>query len=368
MKKRRTIMIYLVSLVLLVSSSAFSVSAQTISIDPGNIEANQGESFTIDIKVDPEGTEISGAQYVLFFDSRILNATLQTQGSFLGGNTLPGEIDNLNGTVDYGEYKTGGSGVTNPGVLASITFEVIGTSGTSYLKFTDVILSDSDGEKIQDVTISHGSFSIKHEADDPTPAPQPSVSVNQIVAEEAHQMMEENPEEIILLDVRTKDEHDAEYIQMPEVELIHIPLSELESRLGEPDKSKKIVVYSGNGADSRTASEMIVQHDFEHVYNMLGGIEEWRINFPITSLFTPTPPSAIAPSVTPAPSPTAAASPTASPTLAAALPTTSPTLAPTPASTPMPPGEKSRLPGFEAVFAIMGLLMMTYLIPMMKKR
>ena len=344
MERRRTIMIYLVSLALLIGSLAFSVSAQTISIDPGSIEANQGDSFTIDIKVDPEGTAIYGAQYVLFFDSKILNATLQTQGTFLSGNTLPCKIDNLNGTVEYGEYRTGGDGVTNPGVLASVTFGVIGTSGTSYLKLSDVTLSDGDVE-IPDVTINHGSFSIKHEADDPTPAPQPSVSVNPIVAEEAHQMMEESPEEIILLDVQTKDEHDAEYIQMPEVELIHIPLSELESRLGEPDKSKKIIAYSGNGADSRTASEMLVQHDFEHVYNMLGGIEEWRINFPVISLFTPTPTPTDAPSTTPAPSPTAAASPT-----------TSPTLAPTPASTPILPGEKSGLPGFGAVFVIIGLL------------
>ncbi len=354
MERRRTIMIYLVSLVLLIGSLAFSVSAQTISIDPGNIEANQGESFTIDIKVDPEGTEISGAQYVLHFDSKILNATLQTQGSFLGGNTLSVEIDNLNGMVDYGEYKTGGSGVTNPGVLASITFEVIGTSGTSYLKLSDAILSDSGGNETQ-VTINQGSFSIKRGADDPAPATQPSVS--SIVAEEAHQMMEETPEETILLDVRTKGEHDAEHIQVPDVELIHIPLSELGSRLGEPDKSKKIIVYSKNGADSKTASEMLAQHGFEHVYNMLGGIEEWRINFPVISLFTPTPTPTVAPSVTPTPSPTAAASPTASPTLA-----------PTSASTPILPGEKSGLPGFEAVFAIIGLLITTYLISMMKNR
>lgn len=354
MERRRTIMIYLVSLALLLGSLAFSASAQTISIDPGNIEANQGDSFTIDIKVDPEGTEISGAQYVLYFDSKILNATLQTQGSFLGGNIIADEIDNHSGTVEYGEYKTGGSGVTNPGVLASVTFEVIGTSGTSYLKLSDVTLSDPDGTETQ-VTINQGSFSIKRETDDPTPTPQPSV--NPIVAEEAHQMMEETPEEIILLDVRTKDEHDAEYIWTPDAELMHIPLSELESRLGEPDKSKKIIVYSKNGADSRTASEMLAQHGFEDVYNMLGGIEEWRINFPVISLSAPTPTPTVAPSVTSTPSPTATASPTASPTLAS-----------TSASTPILPGEKSGLPGFEAMFAIIGLLMVVYLMPMMKKR
>jgi len=348
MERRRTIMLYLVSLTLLIGSLAFSASAQTISIDPRNIEANQGDSFTIGIKVDPEGTEISGAQYVLYFDSRILNATSQTQGTFLGGNIVADAIDNLNGTVEYSEYKTGGGGgVTDIGVLASITFEVIGTSGTSYLKLSDVILSDPEGYETQ-VAINQGTFSIKHEADDPTPAPQSSV--NPIVAEEAHQMIEETPEEIILLDVRTKDEHDAEYIRTPDAELMHIPLSELENRLDEPDKSKKIIIYSKNGADSRTASEMLAQHGFEDVYNMLGGIEEWRINFPVISLSAPTPTPTVAPSVTSTPSPTATASPTASPTLVS-----------TSASTPILPGEKSGLPGFEAVFAIMGLLMMTYL-------
>jgi rhodanese-related sulfurtransferase len=355
MEERRTILIYLVSLVLLISSLAFSASAQTIGIDPGNIEANHGDSFTIDIKVDPEGAEIYGAQYVLYFDSKILNATSQTQGTFLGGNIVADPIDNPNGTVEYSEYKIGG-GVTNTGVLASVTFEIIGTSGTSYLKLSDVILSDGDVE-IPDVTINHGSFSIKYGVDDPTPAPQPHI--NSIVAEEAHQMLEESPEEIILLDVRTKDEYDAEHIQMPEVLLIHIPISELESRLDELDKSTKVIIYSKNGADSSTASEILAQRGFKLVYDMLGGIEEWRINFPISALltshasYTPTPTVAIP--VTP--SLTVVASPTASPTLAS-----------TPASTPIPPGENAKLPGFGAVFAITGLLMMTYLMSKMENR
>jgi hypothetical protein len=192
---RRTILVGLTVLVSLTISLTFDASAQTMSIDPVNIEANHEDSFTIDITVDPEGTAISGAQYVLRFDSRILNATSQTQGSFFGGIVVANDIDNPNGTVNYGEYETSG-GVTNPGVLASVTFEVVGTSGTSHLILDGVVLSDPDGNEIQGVTKKHGSFSIKYEADDPTPAPQP-VSVNPIVAEEAHQMMEESLEEII---------------------------------------------------------------------------------------------------------------------------------------------------------------------------
>ena len=161
-------------------------------------------------------------------------------------------------------------------------------------------------------------------------------------------MMGETPEEIILLDVRTEDEYDAEHIQMPGVLLIHIPLSELKSRLDELDRSKKIIVYSRNGADSVTACDVLVQHGFELVYNMLGGIEEWKtLNFPTTTLFTPTLTPTATPSITPTPSPTVVASTTASPT---------------PASTPIPPGKRWGLPGFEVVFTIIGLLMVAYLI------
>jgi hypothetical protein len=59
---------------------------------------------------------------------------------------------------------------------------------------------------------------------------------------------------------------------------------------------------------------------------MLGGIEEWRINFPVSLQFAPTPAITVNPT-----------------------PDASSTVLPT-------PGEKRKLPGFEAVFAIMGLL------------
>ena len=155
-------------------------------------------------------------------------------------------------------------------------------------------------------------------------------------------MLEEEPEGIILLDVGTEEEYKEEHLP----DAINIPLSELESRIGELDKSKKIIVYCRSGDRSRTASGTLVQQGFENVYNMLGGIEEWKVYFSVTSLLTPTPAIAVTPSpvLSPSPSPTAAASPLVS------------------------PEGKWGLPGFEAAFTIMGLLVISYFVLKRKKR
>ncbi|MFZ2071218.1 MAG: rhodanese-like domain-containing protein [Halobacteriota archaeon] len=363
--ERRVTQIGLVSFVLLISV-AFSVSAEaaSISIEPRSIEAEQGDTFTINIQVDTEGAEIYGAQYVLYFDSGILNATLQTQGDFLrqdGATTYVAAniINNTPGKLEYGESRMGVErGVTNSGTLASITFEVTGTSGTSYFEFSNVILSDSDGVKIQNVTSNPGSFSIKKGADLTPLPPQPDIS--SIVVEEAHEMMEGTPAEIILLDVRPKAEYEAEHIDMPGVELKNIPKEELGNRLGELDKTKRIIVYSEIGSESRAASELLALNGFEHVYDMLGGIEEWeKLRFTVFRL--PVPTSAITGTPLPALSPSLSPSPTEV-VVSPAVP-----VSPTSTPTSVPEGE-SETPGFEVVFAITGLLTMAYFIKRRRRR
>jgi len=352
MKRRKAILVVLVFFVLLSSAAVVTAQAEpaVVSISPSNVEASQGQTFTVNITVDPKGNEICAAQYVLLYSSNnLLNATSQTQGTFLSQDGLEtivvaNIINNTLVKVDYGENRVSEGlehGVTNPGTLASITFEVIGTSGTSNLKLSDVILLDPNVKELE-TEINDGICTIGNATGEP--------AIADITVEDAHEMMEANPEEIILLDVRTKKEYEAEHIDMPRVELKNIPKDELENRVDELDKSKKIVVYCKTGADGRIASETLVQRGFENVYNMLGGIEEWRINFPVSSLLTltPTPPITVTPPLSPAPSPTptAAASPLASPT----------------------PEGAGGLPGFETVFAIMGLLAMSYLVIKRKRR
>ena len=84
-----------------------------------------------------------------------------------------------------------------------------------------------------------------------------------ISVEKAYELIESNPEEIILLDVRTEGEYNAEYIPGA----MNIPLSDLENRIDELDSSKVIIVYCKTGSRSRTASETLAQRGFI-VYNM----------------------------------------------------------------------------------------------------
>lgn len=333
MEKKRAILIGLVSIVLLnlAFSSGVQATPAVVSVSPAEVEVSQGDIFTIDITIDPKGKEIYGVQYDLYFDSSLLNVTSQTRGTFLsqdGMDTIEviNEINNTIGKVEYGETRTGERGIANPGIVASVKFEVIGTSGKSYLKLSDVILVDINGESIE-TEINDGTCTIGEVTGE--------AAVTPITPEEAHQMLEEEPEEIIFLDVRTEAEYEESHIQ----DAINIPLSELESRIGELDKSKKIIVYCKDGVESRTASEILLQHGFENVYRMLGGMKEWKIHFPVISLVTPTPAITVTPSSTPTASPVISPTPTPS---TMTIPTSEPT--PTPA-----------IRGFEAVFAMLAI-------------
>jgi rhodanese-related sulfurtransferase len=97
-------------------------------------------------------------------------------------------------------------------------------------------------------------------------------SYSDINVKKTQEMLLENPEACILLDVRTVSEYNSGYIPGA----LNIPVSELESRLDELDSSKSIIAYCKAGSRSRTASDKLVKHDFEHVYNMLGGIDAWK--------------------------------------------------------------------------------------------
>ena len=349
------LLLLLVSLISLVSG----VQSAVINVQPASLEVSHGDTFTIEIKIDPEGSEIYGAQYTLYFNPGLLNATSQTQGTFLshdGASTsvILNRINNSLGKIEYGESRMGVEyGVTEPGVLASITFDVTGTSGTSDLKLSDVMLCDINGTEIEVIT-NNGICSITG----PEPAATPAPTYNDITVEEAHEMQAEKPEQIILLDVRTEAEYDAEHI--PDAKLI--PLPELENRIGELDKDKIIIVYCKTGGRSRQASEILVQHGFEHVYNMLGGIEAWRINYPVYKP-TPTPAPEQTPPITPPPSlsPTPAVSP--SPVISTSPSPSIPS--PTPAHTPTPTPASA---GFEVVFAIIGLLTTSFLISKSKRK
>ena len=136
-----------------------------ISVEPSYQKAPQGETFTINISIDPGTNEVSAAQYELYFNTSVLNAISQTKGKFLSQDgvsttVLLNSINNTVGKITYGEFRTGVDyGVTNPGTLASITFIVTADSGISHLNFSDVLLSDPFAHEIT-TTIENGTMEV----------------------------------------------------------------------------------------------------------------------------------------------------------------------------------------------------------------
>jgi len=92
-----------------------------------------------------------------------------------------------------------------------------------------------------------------------------------ISAEKVYKIISEK-KDYLILDVRTKEEFDGEHLESATL----IPVDELEARLGELPKNKPIIVYCMSGRRSTKASEILINNHFSPVYNMTGGIEQWK--------------------------------------------------------------------------------------------
>ncbi len=89
----------------------------------------------------------------------------------------------------------------------------------------------------------------------------------------------EKDRNVLILDVRTVEEFSEEHIKGA----INIPVQEMAKRLDELKKYKNydIIVYCRSGSRSKRASEILVKNGFKHVYNLSGGIIEWKKYFEV---------------------------------------------------------------------------------------
>lgn len=161
----KTITIFLIGMLCLCAASA---QAAEVRIEPEYQTVLNGENFSVNITVYPGGSdEVLGAQYNLYYNNTLLNATSQTKGPFLsqdGTSTyiIVNKINNTLGKTQYGEMRTGVAyGVTIPGVLATITFQAIAEEdGISELRLDNVKISDPDGNPIS-ANVTSGNVSVK---------------------------------------------------------------------------------------------------------------------------------------------------------------------------------------------------------------
>lgn len=86
--------------------------------------------------------------------------------------------------------------------------------------------------------------------------------------------------DLVILDVRYQCEYDSGHLY----DAVLIPYDELETRIGELEEHEnhEIIVYCRSGYRSQIASEILANHSFTKVCNMLGGILAWiEADYPI---------------------------------------------------------------------------------------
>ena len=99
-----------------------------------------------------------------------------------------------------------------------------------------------------------------------------NMSYQQITAEQAKTMMNEQPDAVIL-DVREQQEYDSGHI--PNAVLLPVgSITEQTTAEVIPDKETVVLVYCRSGNRSKTASAALVELGYSKIYEF-GGIKSW---------------------------------------------------------------------------------------------
>jgi phage shock protein E len=103
-----------------------------------------------------------------------------------------------------------------------------------------------------------------------TTAPK-EINFSNITPEEAKKRLD-SEKEIILVDVRTKEEYETGHIEKAILMPLDTIVEEAEKKI--VDKEAIIFVYCRSGSRSTAAANILVEQGYKNVYN-LGGIADW---------------------------------------------------------------------------------------------
>jgi len=165
MKPEKIILMLIAVVCIIQTASAYEDAVMRIELPSQNV--SPGDTFTANITVDPVNNEVYSTKYKLSFDRGLVNVVSQTEGDFLrqdGADTyvVVNTYDNAIGETEYQETRWGGveDGVTNPGTLASITFNVTGNAGAGSLNFSHTMMGGNPYANPINVTTYNATFTV----------------------------------------------------------------------------------------------------------------------------------------------------------------------------------------------------------------
>lgn len=102
--------------------------------------------------------------------------------------------------------------------------------------------------------------------------------IEDINVDEAYVLIQNNTENqnFIILDIRTTEEYENEHIQNSI--MIDFYSETFENELDELDKNKTYLIYCRTGRRTGLTLDIMKELGFIEVYNMAGGITQWKTN------------------------------------------------------------------------------------------
>ena len=101
--------------------------------------------------------------------------------------------------------------------------------------------------------------------------------IENVTPQEAFALIQDNRDnpDFVIIDVRTPEEFASGHIEAA-INLDYYSES-FGDQLDQLDKSKTYLIYCRSGHRSANAVSMMAELNFQEVYNILGGIEQWRM-------------------------------------------------------------------------------------------
>ena len=105
------------------------------------------------------------------------------------------------------------------------------------------------------------------------PRQQPGEPYYRVDSAEAHSMLESDPDNTVVVDVRRDDE----WVTGHASGAIHIPVDDLAGRIGEVPQDKKVLFICAAGVRSGLACEVAASMGYEpeNLYNIEDGTPSW---------------------------------------------------------------------------------------------
>ena len=87
--------------------------------------------------------------------------------------------------------------------------------------------------------------------------------------------LQAQPARPVLLDVREPWEVQTARVDLPEVDLVAIPMQEIPGRLDEVPQDRPVAVLCHHGMRSQRVAMFLAHHGYTDVANIAGGIDAW---------------------------------------------------------------------------------------------